>query len=176
MSHIATTNLIINRSMDRRSFLMNTIKGGALFALTGPLLLSKKALAGEYRGETLSLLLIQPHKISGEVLAKRFEEQTGAKLNVTIVPYDAIEAQASLDVQSGANQFDVLEYWYPSLGSLAENGVLTDVTGLIQRDESQIHTADLFQQSTIRTRCIKVAVGVCLMTAIRMSCFITPRF
>jgi multiple sugar transport system substrate-binding protein len=142
MSHIATTNLIINRSMDRRSFLMNTIKGGALFALTGPLLLSKKALAGEYRGETLSLLLIQPHKISGEVLAKRFEEQTGAKLNVTIVPYDAIEAQASLDVQSGANQFDVLEYWYPSLGSLAENGVLTDVTGLIQRDESQIHTAD----------------------------------
>jgi sporulation protein YlmC with PRC-barrel domain len=46
----------------------------------------------DYKGETLSLLLIQPHKISGEVLAKRFEEQTGAKLNVTIVPYDAIEA------------------------------------------------------------------------------------
>jgi multiple sugar transport system substrate-binding protein len=89
-----------------------------------------------------SLLLIQSHKISGEVLAKRFEEQTGAKLNVTIVPYDAIEAQATLDVQSGANQFDVLEYRYPSLGSLADNGVLIDVTGLIQRDESQIHPSD----------------------------------
>jgi hypothetical protein len=92
MSNIGTTNLNTNQSMNRRSFLMNTIKAGALFALTGPLLLSKKTLAGEFKGETLSLLLIQPHKISGDVLAKRFEEQTGAKLNVTIVPYDAIEA------------------------------------------------------------------------------------
>src|SRR5271165_6794544 len=96
MSNTGTTNLIINQSMNRRSFLMNTIEAGALFALTGPLLLSKKALAGEYKGEALSLLLIQPHKISGEVLAKSFEEQTGAKLNVTIIPYDAIEAQAAL--------------------------------------------------------------------------------
>jgi multiple sugar transport system substrate-binding protein len=117
MSNIGTTNLNTNQSVNRRSFLMNTIKAGALFARTGPLLLSKKTLAGEFKGETLSLRLIQPHKISGEVLAKRFEEQTGAKLNVTIVPYDAIEAQASLDVQSGANQFDVLEYWYATLGS-----------------------------------------------------------
>jgi hypothetical protein len=57
-------------------------------------------------------------------------------------------------VQSGANQFDVLEYWYATLGSLAENGVLTDVTGLIQRDEVKFALQTLFPRSTILTRCV----------------------
>jgi multiple sugar transport system substrate-binding protein len=83
-----------------------------------------------------------PGKISGEVLSKSFAEQTGAKLNVTIVPYDVIEAQATLDVQSGANQFDVVEYWYASIGSLVENNVLQDVTDLITKDEATIRTSD----------------------------------
>jgi multiple sugar transport system substrate-binding protein len=95
----------------RRAFLDNAAKSSLLLALTGQILLSRKALAGAYIGQSLNLVLIQPHKISGEVLRKSFEEQTGAKLNVTIVPYDVIEAQATLDVQSGANQFDVVEYW-----------------------------------------------------------------
>ena len=126
----------------RREFLAGAIKSGLLLTLTGQMLLSKKALAGAYTGQSLSLVLIQPHKISGEVLRKSFEEQTGAKLNVTIVPYDVIEAQATLDIQSGANQFDVVEYWYASIGSLVENNVLQDVTDLIAKDEATIKTSD----------------------------------
>jgi multiple sugar transport system substrate-binding protein len=129
----------------RRAFLDNAAKSTLLLALTGQILLSKKALAGAYSGQSLNLVLIQPHKISGEVLRKSFEEQTGAKLNVTIVPYDVIEAQATLDVQSGANQFDVVEYWYASIGSLVENNVLQDVTELITRDEATIKTSDFIR-------------------------------
>jgi len=77
----------------------------------------------------------RPHKISGEVLAKRFAEQTGAKLNVTIVPYDAIEAQASLAVQSGANQFDVLEYWVLNLRFPSTKGFKSNLRTFEKRPE-----------------------------------------
>jgi multiple sugar transport system substrate-binding protein len=132
----------LENNFTRRQFLTDALKSGLLVTLTGQMLLSKQALAGAYTGQSLSLVLIQPHKVSGEVLRKSFEEQTGAKVNVTIVPYDVIEAQATLDIQSGANQFDVLEYWYASIGSLVENNVLQDVTDLIAKDEATIKTSD----------------------------------
>ena len=62
----------------RRVFLANTTKSALLLTLTGQLLLSKKALAGAYAGQSLNLVLIQSHKISGEVLRKNFAELTGA--------------------------------------------------------------------------------------------------
>ena len=36
--------------------------------------------------------------------------------------------KATLDVTSGAGEYDVIQYWYPGLGSLVDNGVLADVT------------------------------------------------
>jgi multiple sugar transport system substrate-binding protein len=142
MNHQSTDNEHIRKVFTRRAFLGRAAKAALQLTLTGQLLLSKKALAGAYAGQSLNLVLIQPHKISGEVLSKSFAEQTGAKLNVTIVPYDVIEAQATLDVQSGANQFDVVEYWYASIGSLVENNVLQDVTDPITKDEATIKTSD----------------------------------
>jgi multiple sugar transport system substrate-binding protein len=47
---------------------------------------------------------------------------------VLVVPYANVTEKAVLDVTSGAGEYDVVEYWYPMLGSLAENGVLVDIT------------------------------------------------
>jgi hypothetical protein len=69
----------------RRAFLDNAAKSGLLLALTDQMLLSKKGARWRLQWAELNLVLIQPHKISGEVLRKSFEEQTGARLNLTIV-------------------------------------------------------------------------------------------
>ena len=72
-------------------------KAGAAFAADKPL-----------AGQSLNLLIIQSHAVTGKKLAEDFEAATGAKVNVTIVPYDQVGAKATLDVQSGVNEFDEL--------------------------------------------------------------------
>ncbi|WP_306120721.1 MULTISPECIES: sugar ABC transporter substrate-binding protein [unclassified Roseitalea] len=128
-------------TVTRRQFLRNTAAGGALATL-GPHLLSQRALAQDFAGQELNVMIIQPHIAAGEMMAAAFQELTGATVNVTSVPYDAVQAQATLDVQSGANQYDVIDYWYPTLGALAEDGVLLDVTEWIERDAADIAPDD----------------------------------
>jgi len=70
----------------------------------------------------------QPHQVAGRLLAKMFTEETGARVNVLVVPYPNMIEKATLDVTSGAGEYDVIQYWYPGLGSLVENGVLADVS------------------------------------------------
>lgn len=81
-----------------------------------------------FEGRSINFLTIQPHSVASKAVAKWFEEETGARVNVLVVPYGNITEKAVLDVTSGAGEYDVIEYWYPSLGSLAENGVLVDIT------------------------------------------------
>ena len=59
-----------------------------------------------FEGEQLSFMTIQPHAVTGDILKAQFEELSGATVNVTVVPYDEVQAKATLDVQSGANQFE----------------------------------------------------------------------
>ena len=90
--------------------------------------------AKKYAGQSLNLLFNQPHAVAGKLLAEDFEALTGAKINITPVPYDQLHAQATLDVQSGANQFDVIDYFYHTLGALVSDKVVVDVTDWIARD------------------------------------------
>jgi multiple sugar transport system substrate-binding protein len=94
-----------------------------------------------FEGEQLNFMIIQPHAVTGDILKARFEELTGATVNVTVVPYDEVQAKATLDVQSGANQFDVFDYWYPTVGALASQGILDDLTEFIDGDAA-IDAAD----------------------------------
>lgn len=88
----------------------------------------------KYVGETLNLMIIQPHVVTGRILADEFKSAYGVTVNVTAVPYDQVQAKATLDVQSGANQFDVVDYWYVTLGALARDGILEDLTDFIDQD------------------------------------------
>lgn len=81
-----------------------------------------------FEGRSITFVTVQPHNVASNYLADRFNEETGAEVEVIAVPYDAIAQEAQLDVQSGVGEYDVIEIWYPSLGFLAANDVLVDLT------------------------------------------------
>lgn len=81
-----------------------------------------------YAGETINFLVVQPHVVGGNNLAKMFEEETGCKVVVSAVPLPNCIEKPVLDVTSGVGYFDNIEYWYPGLGTMVENEVLVDVT------------------------------------------------
>lgn len=86
----------------------------------------------DFSGRTLNFMIIQPHAVTGDLLKADFEAATGATVNVTVVPYDQVQAKATLDVQSGANVIDVIDYWYPTVSALASQGIIEDLTDYIE--------------------------------------------
>lgn len=136
---------IFGQAYRRRSVLKSLAAAGAL-PFIAPLASSTALASGnKYAGRTVNLLIIQPHVVTGKKIAEDFERLTGAKVNVTAVPYDQVSVKATLDVQSGANQFDVIDYFYTYKGQLAEDGVIEDVTDLIERDKAEIQPEDFIQ-------------------------------
>ena len=123
--------------MSRRNFLMTTAAVGV-----GTGLIPRFASAQDFAGQEIDVMIVQSHVLAGDMMAKDFEAATGAKVNITAVPYDQVQQQATLDVMSGANRFDVIDYWYVSLGALASEGVIEDVTDLITRDTAAIQPND----------------------------------
>lgn len=99
------------------------------------------AFAGDFEGESLSILLNASHEGAGEWLSERFEAETGVSVEVTTVPYDEIAAQLTLDQQSGANVYDVSAPWYVSLGDLAVDGTIQPLTEFVESRE-EIDTED----------------------------------
>lgn len=99
---------------------------------------------GDGGSDTLKVLIAQPQEGAGKILKEEFEKETGKKVEVTVVPYDQIQTKALLDVQSGTNQFDVIQYWYTSVGALADGGALQDITDYVDSDK-EIDKADFIQ-------------------------------
>jgi len=126
-------------SLSRRTLLAAAAAGAGALSLS-PLLRS-----GAFAGQELNLTIIQPHAIAGEVLKKLFLEQAGVTLNFTVIPYDQVHSQATLDVQSGANHYDVHDYWYTSIGALVDDKVVVDVTDLIERDKDKVRPDDFIK-------------------------------
>jgi multiple sugar transport system substrate-binding protein len=101
---------------------------------------SAKPLAGK----TLKFLTIQPHNVAAQNLQKWFEEDTGAKVELIVVPYDNVVEKAVLDSTSGANEIDVIDYWYPGLGTLVENNVLENLDQWYKDNADFLKTDDFF--------------------------------
>lgn len=78
-------------------------------------------------GKTIKFLTIQPHNVAAQNLQTWFQEVSGATVELIVVPYDNVIEKAVLDVTSGANEVDVVEYWYPGLGTLVESNVLENL-------------------------------------------------
>jgi multiple sugar transport system substrate-binding protein len=130
-------------NLSRRQLLKSAAAGAAAPAAGALAAPFAEAAGKRFEGESLNLLIIQPHVVTGRKVAADFEAATGAKVNVTAVPYDQVGVKATLDVQSGANQFDVIDYWYTYKGQLADDGIIVDVTDWIERDKAEIRTDDL---------------------------------
>jgi multiple sugar transport system substrate-binding protein len=98
--------------------------------------------SADFTGRSITFVTVQPHAVASRYLASLFEEETGATVQVVDVPYDTIASQALLDVVSGAGVYDVIEIWYPSLGLLASEGVLVDLTEWYEEKADVIDAED----------------------------------
>ncbi len=103
---------IIDQAYRRRSVLKTMLATGALPLLSPNIFTAAFAASNQFEGRTINLLIIQPHVVTGNKIAEDFEKLTGAKVNVTSVPYDQVSVKATLDFQSGAGEFDVIDYFY----------------------------------------------------------------
>ncbi|MFV0375620.1 ABC transporter substrate-binding protein [Microbacterium sp.] len=88
----------------------------------------------EAGAQTLKVLIAAPQEGAGKILESDFEAATGVDVEVEVVPYDQIQTKAILDAQSGTNNYDVIQYWYTSVGALAEAGALADITDWVDSD------------------------------------------
>lgn len=95
-----------------------------------------------FEGRSINFLTIQPHTVASKAVAQWFEEETGARVNVLVVPYANVTEKAVLDITSAAGEYDVIEYWYPMLGSLVENGVLVDLTDWWDQNAAEFEADD----------------------------------
>lgn len=92
---------------------------------------------------SLRLLTIEPHTVASRTLASWFEEETGVRVEIDPVPYADITQKAVLSVTSGTAEYDVVQYWYPMLGSLVENGILARISGWWEEHSEQLQAGDL---------------------------------
>lgn len=91
----------------------------------------------------LNMLTIEPHAIASQALAGWFEEETGIRVYPQAVPYSEISRIAAQDAIAGAGQYDVVQYWYPMLGWLVEQGVLADITTWWEASAPELEVSDL---------------------------------
>jgi multiple sugar transport system substrate-binding protein len=141
---------LLGRSLNRRSLVQGAAAVGLTLPLTSRFAGAQEATPSasfieptlpDLSGTSLNFLIIQPHAVTGDLLKQEFEAKTGAKVEVTVVDYADVQQKATLDVQSGANQLDVIDYWYPTIGALSTQGILEDLTEFIEGD-SEIDIAD----------------------------------
>ncbi len=136
----------------RRDFLRGGVAFGAAFA-TLPLLsacgsddagaaLDPSKSATDLDGVTLKVLVNQPNLGAWRIAARLFEQETGAKVELTPIPYDKLTSNAIRDVQSGAGEFDVFQYWYVGLGDLVDAGALENLTDFIDERRAEIRPED----------------------------------
>ena len=91
--------------------------------------------AGDGGDKTLKVLIAAPQEGAGKILEADFEAETGVQVEIEVVPYDQIQTKAILDAQSGTNNYDVIQYWYTSVGALADADALADITEWVDGDD-----------------------------------------
>lgn len=95
-------------------------------------------------GGELSVLIAAPQEGAGKILEEEFEAAHDVDVSVEVVPYDQIQSKVTLDAQSGTGAYDVIQYWYPTVGALAEAGALADITDWVAGD-SEIDQDDFIE-------------------------------
>ena len=96
-----------------------------------------------FDGQTLHWLTIEPHTVASGTLAKWFEEEFGASVEITAVPYSEITSHALRDIIDGKREFDIFQYWYPMLGALVEKGILREVTTWWEQNSDELNSQDI---------------------------------
>jgi multiple sugar transport system substrate-binding protein len=98
--------------------------------------------AVDLSGQKLTFMTITPHTGSAETLSDLFNKETGAVIQIVEVGYPDLLRKTLEDISDSAPQCDVFEIWYPTLGTLVEEGALTDLTEFIAQNEAAIQPDD----------------------------------
>jgi len=100
---------------------------------------------GGEAGDTLNVLFPQTHAGASEILKADFEAANpGVTVNVTLVPYDELQQKATLDVQSGAAEFDVFDSWYTEVGALADGGIIVPLDDIVDEADPSDFIASIY--------------------------------
>ena len=135
MEHLKPKNTISRRTL---------LKSGS--AAFGGTLLTGLAAPAIAQGNTeLTVMIAQPHVGGAKIAAATFEEKTGVKVNIDVIPLGQVYQQVALDQQSGANRYDVFQAWYCTIGAVAANGLGQDITDRIEADKAEIQPDDYIQ-------------------------------
>lgn len=94
--------------------------------------------------DSISVLFPQQHAGASEIWAAEFEAETGTTVEVTLVPYDELQQKATLDVQSGAAEFDVFDSWYPAIGALAAGNIIVPIDDVAAEAEPEDFIAAIY--------------------------------
>ncbi|WP_176083765.1 sugar ABC transporter substrate-binding protein [Martelella sp. HB161492] len=115
-------------------------------ALTA-LLLGSTALAQDKPLDGVTLTLASQNDQFAAViadLAPKFEEETGAKLNVDILDYGSLLTKTTADYIGDTAGYDLVTMDIVWAGEYAENGYSVDLTDLIKRDAAEIDVDDIY--------------------------------
>lgn len=98
-----------------------------------------------FAGKKLVHLTITPHIKSAESLAQWFHEETGAVVQVQVVPYEALYETIERHTTAATPESDVFLVFYTDLARLAQRGLLMDLTDFIVEREKDIRVGDFNQ-------------------------------
>jgi len=146
-------------ALSRRLLLRSALGAGALAGM-GPLLAAcgdggastalPTGAPADLSGARIRAMVNQPHVLAfTQLLAPAFEREFGGTLEATAVPYDQLTSQQILDVQGGAGQFDVFDYFYFGLGALVDAGALVDLTDRLAGTDTSDFLPSVFDAYTL---------------------------
>lgn len=115
----------------------NLVKKLAPLAL-GAALLATSALAQSFQGVTLNVLTFTGPQIAEPLRrhAAAFEKATGAKVNVTVVPFSDLYQQILTDATTGTNSYDAWIFAPQWMADFAPAGIMEDLTARIRADNA----------------------------------------
>jgi multiple sugar transport system substrate-binding protein len=130
----------------------------------------KKGKLGKFTVISLAFLLVTvacvamaapPAKFSGKVInwatflsyggidklraiVNEWEKETGAKVNIIILPHPGLAEKVFMDYRAGINTYDLVTLNYPKLGQFAEAGVLEPLDGFVRNANARKAETDDF--------------------------------
>ncbi len=70
-------------------------------------------------------------------IVKGWEKETGAKVNIVILPHPGLAEKVFMDFQAGINTYDLVTLNYPKLGQFVESGLLEPLDAYVQNSNNR---------------------------------------
>ncbi len=94
-------------------------------------------------GQTLKIIMIaDPFVTAFEQINAKFEELTGAKVQMDSYPYDATHEKELISLAAGTGDYDIIVYDIPWVGEFVEGGFVEDLEPYIAKEDPKLMAMD----------------------------------